>query len=148
MAIPLIQKETASQKLEVGLARRGLDGFVVPHADRHQNEYLAPSEERLAWLTGFTGSAGAAVILADRAANQVDAALFSTEHIVDAPPSAWIELTAGQKLGYDAWLHSAKSAERLAKAFAAVGAVLVAIQSGRQHTKLNGSGIVQSVEYN
>src|SRR6516164_1996228 len=108
--------------LRAELARRGLDGFVVPHADRHQNEYLAPSEERLAWLTGFTGSAGAAVILADRAANQVDAALFSTEHIVDAPPSAWIELTAGQKLGYDAWLHSAKSAERLAKAFAAVGA--------------------------
>ena len=43
------------------LARRGLDGFVVPHADRFQNEYLPPSEERLAWLTGFTGSAGAAV---------------------------------------------------------------------------------------
>jgi Xaa-Pro aminopeptidase len=128
--------------LRAELARRGLDGFVVPHADRHQNEYLAPSEERLAWLTGFTGSAGAAVILADRAAlfvdgryttqarDQVDTALFSIEHIVDAPPSAWIEanLTAGQKLGYDAWLHSAESAERLAKACATVGAVLVATE--------------------
>src|SRR5262249_16687508 len=124
------------------LARRGLDGFVVPHADRHQNEYLARSEERLAWLTGFTGSAGAAIILADRAAlfvdgryttqarEQVDGALFSIEHIVDAPPSGWIEanLTAGQKLGYDAWLHSAESAERLAKACATVGAILVATE--------------------
>ena len=128
--------------LRAELARRGLDGFVVPHADRHQNEYLPPSEERLAWLTGFTGSAGAAIILADRAAlfvdgryttqarDQVDGALFSIEHIVDAPPSAWIEanLTAGQKLGYDAWLHSAEGAERLAKACASVGAILVATE--------------------
>src|SRR5260221_9946188 len=52
--------------LRAELARRGLDGFVVPHADRFQNEYLPPSEERLAWLTGFSGSAGAAVILAAR----------------------------------------------------------------------------------
>ncbi|MBV9971089.1 MAG: aminopeptidase P family protein, partial [Xanthobacteraceae bacterium] len=122
------------------LARRGLDGFVVPHADRFQNEYLPPSEERLAWLTGFTGSAGAAVILADKAAlfvdgrytiqarNQVDGALFALEHLVDTPPSAWIEtnLRAGQKLGYDPWLHSGESAERLGKACAAVGAMLVA----------------------
>jgi Xaa-Pro aminopeptidase len=122
------------------LARRGLDGFVVPHADRFQNEYLPPSEERLAWLTGFTGSAGAAVILADRAAlfvdgryttqarDQVDGALFAIEHLVEKPPGAWIEanLQAGQKLGYDAWLHSSEGAERLAKACAAVGAALVA----------------------
>jgi Xaa-Pro aminopeptidase len=128
--------------LRAELARRGLDGFVVPHADRHQNEYLAAGEERLAWLTGFTGSAGAAIILADRAVlfvdgryttqarDQVDGALFSIAHLVDAPPSVWIEanLTAGQKLGYDAWLHSAESAERLAKACASVGAVLVATE--------------------
>src|SRR6266852_4542134 len=89
--------------LRAELARRGLDGFVVPHADRHQNEYLAPSEERLAWLTGFTGSAGAAVILAERAVlfvdgrytlqaqDQTDPKLFATEHLVVKPPSAWIE---------------------------------------------------------
>jgi Xaa-Pro aminopeptidase len=126
--------------LRAELARRGLDGFVVPHADRYQNEYLAPSEERLAWLTGFTGSAGAAIILADRAAlfvdgryttqarDQVDGALFSIEHLVDKPPSAWIEasLSTGQKLGYDPWLHSAESAERLAKACITAGAILVA----------------------
>jgi Xaa-Pro aminopeptidase len=128
--------------LRAELARRGLDGFVVPHADRQMNEYLPPGEERLAWLTGFTGSAGAAVILADRAAlfvdgryttqarDQVDGALFAIEHLVDKPPSAWIEanLAAGQKLGYDAWLHSAESAERLAKACATAGAILVATE--------------------
>src|SRR5262245_57411572 len=55
-------------ELRTELKRRGLDGFVVPRADRQQNEYLPASEERLAWLTGFTGSAGAAICLHDRAA--------------------------------------------------------------------------------
>src|SRR5262245_66202554 len=53
--------------LRAELQRHGLDGFVVPRADRQQNEYLPASEERLAWLTGFTGSAGAAVVLRDAA---------------------------------------------------------------------------------
>jgi Xaa-Pro aminopeptidase len=128
--------------LRAELTRRGLDGFVVPHADRHQNEYLPPSEERLAWLTGFTGSAGTAVILAERAVlfvdgrytlqarDQSDPKLFTIEHLVDRPPSAWIEtnLTSGQKLGFDPWLHTAEGAERLAKACAAVGAILVATE--------------------
>src|SRR5262245_63863095 len=55
-------------ELRTELKRRGLDGFVIPRADRQQNEYLPASEERLAWLTGFTGSAGAAICLHDRAA--------------------------------------------------------------------------------
>src|SRR3569833_2876623 len=54
------------------LAARGLDGCVVPHSDSHQNEYLPANAERLAWLTSFTGSAGAAVVLADKAAIFVD----------------------------------------------------------------------------
>src|SRR5271154_89207 len=66
--------------LRAELVRRGLDGFVVPHADRHQNEYLPPSEERLAWLTGFTGSAGAAIILADRAPPLVDGSHNTPAH--------------------------------------------------------------------
>src|SRR5579859_5667440 len=93
--------------LRAELGRRGLDGFVVPHADRYQNEYLPPSEERLAWLTGFTGSAGAAIVLAERAVlfvdgrytlqarDQADPKLFAIEHLVDKPPSAWIEANAG-----------------------------------------------------
>ena len=125
------------------LKRRGLDGFVVPRADRQQNEYLPASEERLAWLTGFTGSAGAAIVLADRAAvfvdgrytvqaaAQIDAKLFAIEHLVDNPPDRWLEqnLKAGMKLGYDPWLHTTESAEKLRKACATVGAELVAVES-------------------
>src|SRR5260370_8655258 len=58
--------------LRAELARRGLDAFVVPHADRFQNEYLPPSEERLAWVPGLTGSAGAAVLLAPRRVRFLD----------------------------------------------------------------------------
>ena len=54
------------------LKKRGLDGFVVPRADEHQGEYVPPCAERLAWLTGFTGSAGLAIVLLDRAAVFVD----------------------------------------------------------------------------
>src|SRR5689334_7753792 len=85
--------------LRAELKRRGLSGFAVPRADRQQNEYLPASEERLAWLTGFTGSAGAAIVLADtaavfvdgrytvQAAAQVDPAVFSIAHLVETPPS-------------------------------------------------------------
>ncbi len=58
--------------LRTELARRGLTGFIVPHADCHQSEYLPASEERLAWLTGFTGSAGVAIVLIERATLFVD----------------------------------------------------------------------------
>jgi Xaa-Pro aminopeptidase len=125
--------------LRAELERRGLSGFIVPRADRYQNEYLPPSEERLSWLTGFTGSAGAAIVLADRAAifvdgryllqvrDQVDTEVFAIEHLVDAPPESWLEanLTAGAKLGYDPWLHTVDGASKLAKACTAVDASLV-----------------------
>ena len=58
--------------LRAELARRGLDGFIVPRSDEHQGEYVPKRAERLAWLTAFTGSAGAAVVLADKAAIFVD----------------------------------------------------------------------------
>src|SRR5512141_2630201 len=100
-------------RLRAELKRRGLDGFVVPRADRQQNEYLPASEERLAWLTGFTGSAGAAIVLAERAAlfvdgrytvqagAQVDQSIFSIEHLVDNSPQQWLEqnLKGGARLG-------------------------------------------------
>src|SRR5271157_6491868 len=86
------------EALRAELARRRLAGFVIPHADRYQNEYLPPSEERLAWLTGFKGSAGWAIVLADRAAvfvdgrytlqarEQVDAAYFNVVPMADTTP--------------------------------------------------------------
>src|SRR5499427_10679966 len=81
------------EALRAELRRRGLDGFILPHSDRYQNEYLPPSEERLAWITGFSGSAGLAVVLADQAVlfvdgryilqarEQVEGALFRIEPI-------------------------------------------------------------------
>src|SRR5208282_6946961 len=128
--------------LRAELKRRGLDGFIVPRADRFQNEYVPPCAERLAWLTGFTGSAGVALVLADgavlcvdgryqvQAREQVDSAIFSVEHLVERPPPAWIEanLAAGAQLGYSPWLHTVEGAERLAKACAAARASLVPVE--------------------
>jgi len=125
-------------KLRAEMARRGLDGFIVPRADRFQNEYVPPSDERLSWLTGFSGSAGTAIVLAGRAAlfvdgrytlqahEQVDTGLFEIVPVTETPPHQWIEsvLGKGQKLGYDPWLHTVEGAERIAKACAAVGAKL------------------------
>ena len=134
---------TRVAELRAELKARGLDGYVIPRSDRQQNEYLPASEERLAWLTGFTGSAGTAVVLDDRAAlfvdgrytvqasTQVDSNIFSLEHMVEHPPEHWLEqnLKAGAKLGYDPWLHTSEQTEKLKKACAAVGAELVAVDS-------------------
>jgi Xaa-Pro aminopeptidase len=128
--------------LRTELAKRGLTGFVVPHADCHQSEYLPASEERLAWLTGFTGSAGAAIVLMDRAAlfvdgrytlqarEQADTTLFEIVHLVETPPDQWIERTLanGDALGFDPWLHTVEGAEKLARACASAGATLVPIE--------------------
>jgi Xaa-Pro aminopeptidase len=128
--------------LRAELARRGLTGFILPRADRHQNEYLPPSEERVAWLTGFTGSAGSVVVLPDRAVlftdgrytlqarNQVDGAIFTFAHMIETPVAKWLEtnLPAGSKLGYDPWLHTADGAERLTQACTAAGGTLIATE--------------------
>jgi Xaa-Pro aminopeptidase len=125
------------------LARRKLTGFVIPRADQQQNEYVAPSEERLAWLTGFTGSAGLAIVLAKvaavfvdgrytlQAAKQVDAKAWEVEPLVDPSPEAWLakHLVAGDRLGFDPWLHTSTAAERLAAACAKAGAELIAVDS-------------------
>src|SRR6266699_5580134 len=100
--------------LRTELARRGLSGFIVPRADRQQNEYVPASEERLSWLTGFSGSAGTAVVLMERAAlfvdgrytlqarDQVDTTLFEIVHLVESPPDQWLEqnLKLSDLLGY------------------------------------------------
>jgi Xaa-Pro aminopeptidase len=129
--------------LRAELARRKLTGFVIPRADQQQNEYVAPSEERLAWLTGFTGSAGMAVVLAKeaavfvdgrytlQAAKQVDGKAWSVEPLVEPPPETWLEkhLVAGDRLGFDPWLHTSAAVERLAATCAKAGAELVAVES-------------------
>src|SRR5690242_9699474 len=125
------------------LARRKLTGFVVPRADQQRNEYVAPSEERLAWLTGFTGSAGLAIVLTKeaavfvdgrytlQAAKQVDRKAWQVEPLVDPPPEQWLtrHLAKGDRLGFDPWLHTSAAADRLAAACAKAGAELVAVET-------------------
>jgi len=125
--------------LRAELKRRGLAGFVVPRADEHQGEYVPPSAERLAWLTGFEGSAGLAIVLEGRAAvfvdgrytlqvrDQVDSGRFEFCHIPETTPAEWLggALGEGAKLGYDPWLHTEEAARRLAEACEKAGAALV-----------------------
>ena len=113
--------------LRAELRRLGLDGFIIPRADRHQNEYVPASEERLAWLSGFTGSAGVAIVLRDRAAifvdgrytlavrDQVDPSVFEPLGIGAPGPAKWLEanLRKGARFGYDPWLHTPGQVERL-----------------------------------
>jgi len=122
------------------LGRRGLDGFIVPRGDEHQGEWVPPGAERLAWLTGFTGSAGLAIVLRERAAlfvdgrytlqarSQTDTSLFAPHHLVDDPPDRWIEanLAKGVALGFDPWLHSEDAAKRYRGAAELAGGRLVA----------------------
>ncbi len=129
--------------LRAELKSRGLDGFVVPHSDAQQDEYLAPHDERLAWLTAFTGSAGAAVVLADKAAvfvdgrytlqvrNQTDLSLFEPRDLVAEGPQGWLPgvLAKGAKLGFDPWLHTANGMAHLKAACERAGAMLVAVES-------------------
>ncbi len=129
--------------LRAELKRRKLDGFIVPHADEHQNEYLPPYAERLAWLTGFSGSAGLAIVLTDKAVifvdgrytiqvkTQVNLNLFSVSHLTEEPPPKWIEksLSADMRLGYDPKLHSVDGIRLFRKACDKVGVDLVACES-------------------
>ena len=124
--------------LRAALREAGLDGFVVPRADEHQSEYVPPNAERLAWLTGFTGSAGTAVVLADRAAlvvdgrytlqapEQVDTAVFAVVPLAERSAEAWIaeNLKADAVLGYDPWLHTPDGVGRLERAAGKAGASL------------------------
>ena len=125
--------------LRAELKRRGLDGFVVPRADEYQGEYVPARAERLAWLTGFTGSAGAAVVLLEKAAiftdgrytvqtpEQVDGKSFEFRSLVDEPPPDWIadNLPKGGKLAYDPWMHTAAGVEALQGAVTKAGGTLV-----------------------
>ena len=125
------------------LAQRGIDGFVVPRADEHQGEYVARQSQRLAWLTGFTGSAGMAIVLADRAAifidgrytlavrNQVDVDAFVPHQVPEQSAEAWIaeNLPKGGRLGFDPWLQTVDGQERFARAAQRAGGSFVPLDS-------------------
>src|ERR1700710_2230729 len=125
------------------LLRRKLTGFVIPRADQQQNEYVAPSEERLAWLTGFTGSAGMAIVLTQeaalfvdgrytlQAAKQIDRKAWSVEPLVDPSPESWLatHLRPGARLVLAPGLPPSAAGERRAAACAKAGAELIAVES-------------------
>ncbi len=120
------------------LTEQGLAGFIVPRADEHQGEYVPLCGQRLAWLTGFTGSAGMAVVLAKRAAvfvdgrytlqasAQVETEAYEIRHLVDQPAARWLaEMAAkGDIIGYDPWLHTPQEIERLRAGVEHAGATL------------------------
>ena len=136
-ARPLVGDRLASLRAE--LAHRDLDGFVVPLADEHQSEFPPGRARRLEWLTGFTGSAGIAVILADKAAlfvdgrytlqarNQVDDALFEQQNIGRTAPHGWIAENAkkGTRIAYDPWLHTEDGLHALQAGAVRAGAEMV-----------------------
>ena len=117
-----------------------LDGWLVPRADVHQGEYVAPGDERLAWLTGFTGSAGFAAITAQQAGvfvdgryrtqvrNQTDAAAYQPIDWPEVKLADWLKdaLPEGGRLGFDPWLHTAKEIADLSDALEGSGIAPVA----------------------
>ncbi len=127
--IPLVREQ---------LARQGLDGFLIPHEDEHGNEYLPEANDRLAWATGFTGSAGAAAVTAEAAAifvdgrytiqvrDQVDPKLFEIRDLVEGGVAAWLRerTRPGQVIGYDPRLHSPEALATLRAAASQTGAEL------------------------
>ncbi len=131
-ALPLIRAE---------LDRLGIDGFVIPHEDEYDNEYLPAANERLAFATGFTGSAGAALVLKDRAAlfvdgrytlqapAQVDGDLFDFVSMPEPGVAGWIaeHAKSGSRIGFDPRLHTPDAVARLQTACAKAGAELVAL---------------------
>ncbi|SNY94359.1 Xaa-Pro aminopeptidase [Cohaesibacter sp. ES.047] len=132
--IPMLREE---------LQEQGLTGFIVPRADEYGGENLALYAERLAWLTGFTGSAGTAVILKSKAAifidgrytlqvtDQVDTDLLEPVSVPQHTLAGWIKNNATKDdiIGFDPWLHTEAAVKRLEKACEKVGARLVAIEA-------------------
>ncbi len=125
--------------LRAALAGAGLAGFLVPRADAHQGEYVAARDERLQWLTGFTGSAGFAIVLPDVAGvfidgryrvqvkAQVDLGVFTPVPWPETKPGEWIRAQlAGGKVGFDPWLHTAEEIAKLETAFEGSGVTLCA----------------------
>lgn len=127
--------------LRAELKRQNLDGFIIPRADQHQGEYVPDCDARLAWATGFTGSAGNAVVLMEEAAlivdgrytiqsrEQTDTGVVTPVRMEDTSLEGWIgsHLAAGARLGHDPWLHTTDQVKRLAKAASGAGATLVAV---------------------
>ncbi len=125
-------------RLREAMKDHGVSVFLVPHADEYQNEYLPERAERLAWLTGFTGSAGFAIATHDtcvvfvdgrytlQARDQIDPSAFSLESLTELPPSKWLEqnCSKGDVIGYDPWLTTHAELATYSKRVSKSGAIL------------------------
>lgn len=134
--------EARLDALRKELKARGLDGFVIPISDEHMSEYVGAYAQRLAWLTGFGGSAGTAAVLADKAAmfvdgrytlqvrEQVDGRLYEYQSVPATSVAAWLADNAapGARIGFDPWLHGKPWADATAKALADKQAQLVPVE--------------------
>ncbi|MDO5630402.1 MAG: aminopeptidase P family protein [Paracoccus sp. (in: a-proteobacteria)] len=128
--------------LRAQMADAGLDAFIVPRADAHQGEYVAPSDARLAWLTGFTGSAGFAIVTTDTAGvfidgryrvqvrAEVDAADYAPVNWPETRPADWLRqaLPGGGRVGFDPWLHTRAEIEALEQGLTGTGIGLIATE--------------------
>ena len=135
--------EARLSALREELKRRGLHGFVIPISDEHMSEYIGGYAQRLAWLTGFGGSAGSAVVLKDHAAmfvdgrytiqvrDQVDSKLYDYCLVPKVSMGKWIadNAPAGAKIGFDPWLHTKGWADEVGKALAKKGSKLIAVDT-------------------
>ncbi len=135
--------EARLDALRKELGRQNLDGFVIPISDEHMSEYVGGYAQRLAWLTGFGGSAGTAVVLKDKAAifidgrytiqvrEQVNGQLFDYQSVPQTSVAAWLGEHApqGARIGYDAWLHGKGWVGAAAKALKDNGSELIAVDS-------------------
>ncbi len=125
------------------LKRRDLDGFIIPKADEHQGEFVARRSERLQWLTGFSGSAGSAIVMRRKDAavfvdgrytlqvkKQVDGKLFEHVQMTERSQIDWLRdnLSSGMRLGYDPWLHTDAMRRRLKDVCTEMDAILIAVQ--------------------
>lgn len=127
--------------LRAEMKKQNLDGFIIPHDDEYQNEYIPAYAERLMWATGFSGSAGAALIMQDKAVmftdgrytlqvrQQTDSAFFDYIDITETPPDAWLAENAPKSaaIGYDPMLHTTASVAKLKTAADTAGFKLVAV---------------------
>lgn len=141
-AAPVIGDERLSRLRDL-MAELKLDAVVVPHADEQNNEYLPPDKERLLWLTGFSGSAGAALVACEhavvfvdgrytlQAAQQVDGDHWTIDDLISLPPAKWLETngTDGWRIGVDPWLHGASAIKRLQEAARTLNGELVELET-------------------
>jgi len=130
-------------KLQEELKVLKLDGFIVPHEDEYQNEYLPDCNERLMWVSGFTGSAGAAIIMTDQAAifvdgrytlqveAQVESTLFEFQRLENNGVATWLSenVVNGQRIGYDPKLHTPSALKKISNAITSTGSVLVPLET-------------------